>query len=590
MYRVLYRKWRPKQLSDVIGQPHVTKTLQNELLSERISHAYLFTGSRGTGKTTCAKILAKAINCINLRNAEPCNECKICKGIDDGSVMDIVEIDAASNNGVENIRNLREEASFTPSISKYRVYIIDEVHMLSVGAFNALLKTLEEPPQHVVFILATTEIYKLPLTILSRCQRFDFHRISPRNIANRLVYVANQEGVCLEESAAFLIAKISDGAMRDALSLLDQCIGKVNQNTNLISSKGLDIEQEMLTLTKDAKFVTIDSNIVNETAGLSGSKYVFELLQAILNKDSSECLKIIDSLYNKSKDIIRLCEELIEHFRSLMLIKTTKFNRDLMFVDDNEYEELKSLADNLLLENIIYIIDTLQETVSIMYKGVNKRIELEMAIIKLCTPSLNSSMVSIVERLSSLERILKSKNVDLSSITITKCELDNSPLNQYGDECLQENESEKVKESKQTQIVEKENLLQEKSNVNDQSTNVDNNITKLSKNAEKMKNWPEVLDCLKSHSKMISTAFKDSTAYISGNFVLIDAPNSMAFELLKKSSQREKLRNAIKEVLGNTYKLGPYKKNKLDKSNNDKDYFSELIDSAEKAGVEIINY
>ena len=223
MYQVLYRKWRPQVFTDVYGQEHITKTLMNAVDTGRVSHAYLFTGSRGTGKTTCAKILAKAVNCEHPVNGNPCNECASCRGIDDGSVVDVVEIDAASNNGVDNIRDLREETNYMPSSVKYRVYIIDEVHMLSTGAFNALLKTLEEPPEHVKFILATTEVHKLPSTILSRCQRFDFKRISPEDISSRLKYVAKQENIDLTDEGAMLIARVSDGGMRDALSLLDRC-------------------------------------------------------------------------------------------------------------------------------------------------------------------------------------------------------------------------------------------------------------------------------------------------------------------------------------------------------------------------------
>ena len=225
-YQALYRKWRPQVFADVVGQEHVTRTLMNEVRTGRHSHAYLFTGSRGTGKTTCAKIFAKAVNCEHPVNGDPCNCCETCKGIDNGSILDVVEIDAASNNGVDNIREIRDEANFTPVGGKYRVYIIDEVHMLSTGAFNALLKTLEEPPEHVKFVLATTEVHKLPATILSRCQRFDFHRISPEDIAARLNYVAKEEHLDLTPGAANLIARLADGALRDALSILDQCIGQ----------------------------------------------------------------------------------------------------------------------------------------------------------------------------------------------------------------------------------------------------------------------------------------------------------------------------------------------------------------------------
>ncbi|MBS6164042.1 MAG: DNA polymerase III subunit gamma/tau, partial [Clostridiales bacterium] len=302
MYQVLYRKWRPKVFADVVGQPQVTVTLKNELMSGRISHAYLFTGSRGTGKTTCAKILAKAVNCLNPRDGDPCGECEICRGIESGSIMDIVEIDAASNNGVDNIRSLREEANYTPSAAKYRAFIIDEVHMLSIGAFNALLKTLEEPPQHVIFILATTEVHKIPATILSRCQRFDFQRIPPQEIAGRLSEIAGREGAALEDQAALLLAKLSDGAMRDALSLLDQCLGRSSD-------------------------VTVD--VVTETVGLVGHDYLFKLVDAVNGEDAPTALNLLDQMYRGSKDMTRLCEELSSHYRGLMLVKTMKNAADL---------------------------------------------------------------------------------------------------------------------------------------------------------------------------------------------------------------------------------------------------------------------
>lgn len=297
MYRVLYRKWRPQTFEEVYGQPHITATLKNELVSGRVAHAYLFTGSRGTGKTTCAKILSKAVNCLSPHDGDPCNECEICRGIDNGSVLDVIEIDAASNNGVDNIRDLRDEANFTPVKAKYRVYIIDEVHMLSTGAFNALLKILEEPPEHVIFILATTEVHKLPATILSRCQRFDFKRITPEDICARLQYVAKHENITLDEDAAALIAKVADGALRDALSLLDRCCA-VDEH--------------------------ITSEVVTKSAGLAGRDYLMRLSECIIKKDCASALGIINELHMNSCDMERLCSEFMFHLRDLMIVKTVK--------------------------------------------------------------------------------------------------------------------------------------------------------------------------------------------------------------------------------------------------------------------------
>jgi len=358
MYRVLYRKYRPRLFADVIGQPQVTETLRNELTSDRIAHAYLFTGSRGTGKTTCSKILAKAVNCLSPVNGDPCGECKVCRGIDDGSILDVVEIDAASNNGVDDIRMLREEADFTPAAAKYRVYIIDEVHMLSIGAFNALLKTLEEPPPHVIFILATTEVHKLPATILSRCQRFDFHRIAPQDIAERLDYVCRQEGCEIDSDAALLIAGIADGAMRDSLSLLDQAMGQSSR---------------------------ITEELVRKTAGLADKSSLIALTDCIIEHNAAGAVDIIGELHKSSKDMARLCDELVEHFRAMMLLKTMKQPSDILVMSAADLKRTAEQADKMQLPFIISAIDTIQSAHDRMLRGVNRRIEMEMTAVKLCT-------------------------------------------------------------------------------------------------------------------------------------------------------------------------------------------------------------
>ena len=329
MYRALYRKWRPQVFSDVSGQGHITETLMNEISTGRLSHAYLFTGSRGTGKTTCAKILAKAVNCLNPQNGSPCNECEICRGIDDGSILDVTEIDAASNNSVDNIRDLRDEVNFTPAAAKYRVYIIDEVHMLSGGAFNALLKTLEEPPGHVLFILATPDVQTLPATLLSRCQRFDFRRIPPEDIAARLMKVAENENLQLDEDAALLIARVSDGALRDALSILDQCAGY----------------NEPITV-----------KTVGNAAGLLGKDYLFEISDALLGEDSSKILNIIDRLHSSSCDMERLMSELVNHFRNIMIAKTTKNPEKFIVCTPDELIRYKENAQNITYGAVLYIM------------------------------------------------------------------------------------------------------------------------------------------------------------------------------------------------------------------------------------------
>ena len=377
MYRVLYRKWRPKVFADVIGQPQVTTTIASQVKENRLSHAYLFTGSRGTGKTTCAKIFSKAVNCLNPVNGDPCNECEICKGIDAGSVLDIVEIDAASNRGIEDIRILRDEVNFTPSQAKYRVYIIDEVHMLTIEAFNALLKTLEEPPEHVKFILATTEVHKLPATILSRCQRFDFRRIEPQFIAERLKYVAREEGAELSHDAAMLIARIADGGMRDALSLLDRCISVSDS-------------------------VTVDT--VSASAGLMGREHIYSLVRAIADGDTAKCLMILDELHKGSCDTERLVTELIDRFRGFLIVKTVKNPENLLVCTDEELGEIKEIASLFTKEAVLYALNVLTASADAMRKTQNRRIEAEMALIRLTRPETDESAAALSVRISQLEK------------------------------------------------------------------------------------------------------------------------------------------------------------------------------------------
>lgn len=381
MYRALYRKWRPQTFSDVVGQQHITRTLENELIAGKLAHAYLFTGSRGTGKTSCAKILAKAVNCENPVNGNPCNECDICRGIDSGAITDVLEIDAASNNGVDNIRDLREEANYTPVRAKFRVYIIDEVHMLSTGAFNALLKTLEEPPEHVKFILATTEVHKLPATILSRCQRFDFKRIEPEDIANRIDTVAAGEGFTVQRDAAMLIARVADGALRDALSLLDQCAG---QSDN------------------------ISAELVGNVAGLTGRTHLFELADCIRSQDCARALTVINELHNASCDMERLCTQLIDHYRNLMIIRSVKNSAKLIICTAAELERLEEQANGYTLENILYILNILESAAADLRRGANGRVETEMAFVKLCSPNTDTSTAALLKRIAALEASLRS--------------------------------------------------------------------------------------------------------------------------------------------------------------------------------------
>ncbi len=537
MYQALYRKYRPKVFKDVIGQPHVTVTLQNELSSGRIGHAYLFIGSRGTGKTTCAKIFAKAVNCTSLIDGNPCGECALCREIDSGEVMDIVELDAASNNGVNDIREICESAAFTPAKAKFRVYIIDEVHMLSAGAFNALLKTLEEPPAHVIFILATTEVHKIPATILSRCQRFEFHKISADDIASRLKFVTEQEGAEIDRAAATLIARISDGAMRDALAILDKCLG-VEKN--------------------------ISAETVSETVGIASSEQIFELARAILTKQPQETINIVDNFNTHSKDMLRLTHELIGTFRNMMLIKTLHNAKDLLVISEDDYATLCDLTNNVSLETIIFIVDTLQTSFEKMNRGCDAKTELEICLIKLCAPELNYSSEALANRLEALEKKVK---LLVANGGIA-------------------HEKKPIKRAESQSSMEKTKVS--KSEAQEQpspKTATDATLANLQKNAQKMTSWNDVLDALKEHSHTIAMAFKGSSAYVSGDFVLIDSNNEMAFELLRKSSQRDKMREAIKNVTGRAYKLGPYAKPKTDEPAADP--LETLADTARQLGINV---
>ncbi len=357
-YQVLYRKWRPKAFDDVVGQKYITATLANEVESGNVSHAYLFTGTRGTGKTTCAKILAKAVNCKNPQKGNPCNVCESCVGIENGSVTDVSELDAASNNSVDDIRAMIEETVFLPVNVKYRVYILDEVHMLSKSAANAFLKTLEEPPPHVIFILATTDPHKLLPTIHSRCQRFDFKRILPADIADRLKYIASKENFNLDHEAAMLIARIADGGLRDAISLLDQCA---------VSYKDISVET------------------VGLVAGVAGKEFLFSLADCIKNRNAGRALEIINDLHPDFSDMSILCAELLEHMRALMIIKTVKDASNLIISTADELEKLKIQAQSFSLPLILDSMVLLEDTGYNLAKVHNKRTGFEIAMIRLCS-------------------------------------------------------------------------------------------------------------------------------------------------------------------------------------------------------------
>lgn len=535
MYQVLYRKYRPKVFSDVYGQDHVTSTLKNEIKNGRVSHAYLFTGSRGTGKTTCAKILAKAVNCEHNVDGEPCNECEVCRGLDNGSIYDVVEIDAASNNGVDNIRELRDETNYAPSRGKYRVYIIDEVHMLSTGAFNALLKTLEEPPAHVIFILATTEVHKLPATILSRCQRFDFKRIQPETMAVRLKEVAGLEGLSLDDDAAVLIARIADGALRDGLSILDQCAGRSKE---------------------------INSDLVSEVAGLAGREAMYKLSDCIANSDSNTAMSIISDLYQNSFDMERLCVEMINHFRNFLVAKTVRKSRELIICTDDEYNTILEASKNFTVESIVFALDLFQNTLVTIKGGASARIEVEMAFIKLCEPKMDESIASLLDRVSKLENAIKSGvKVQPTQTAVPAPKEEYVPREEPKPRPKAESTPVPMPEPEPTP-VEEEPPVQEQQPVVETPPVEHKTAPPVANPNETVEftQWGDFMDVLHRTNIPLFGVLSGSKGYVRGEFFLLDSPNPAIRDFIKLPIHSKSIKAALLEVTGVHFKLGLFKR------------------------------
>ncbi len=528
MYLALYRKWRPQVFSDVVSQEHITTTLQNQVRLQKTSHAYLFTGPRGTGKTTCSKILAKAVNCLHPVDGNPCLECEICKGIEDGSILDVVEMDAASNNGVDDIRDLRNEANFSPAICKYRVYIIDEVHMLSVSAFNALLKIMEEPPPHILFILATTEVHKVPQTIVSRCQQYDFRRIRPQDIADRMLKIAGQETFTLTEDAAMLIARLSDGGMRDALSLLDQCV---------------------------AFSQTVDLETVTSTAGIAGSEHLFALSDAIVKKDTAECIRLVNELYDNAKGIERLISELISHFRNVMIVKSVANPDELVVCLPDEMERFRELAKALPLGDILRILSTLQQCIDHLSKSGNKKVEMEMTMIRLCSaeeadaPTVSGNS-DLALRVSRLEQALAQ-----GTVTATP------------------------KEPVRRAPARKEIAAPTPSAPAVVPTGEVGPVGP-------MPGWDDLLRELSQAEPPLYVMLKDAKAFVGGNVVTIDSPNPMLKSLLMTDNIGAKLADEVERVLGRRHRLRIAKVERPAEQNTS-DALNDIIKKAESQEIEV---
>lgn len=522
MHIALYRKYRPATFADVVGQEHITHTLQSEVASGNPAHAYLFTGSRGTGKTTCAKILAKALNCRNPQNGDPCGECEVCRGIDDGSVLDVLEIDAASNNGVDNIRDLRDEANFTPAVGKYRVYIIDEAHMLSTGAFNALLKIMEEPPAHVVFILATTEVHKIPATILSRCQRFDFYRIPRDAIASRLEYIAGKEGFTVTREAAELIAGLSDGALRDAISLLDLC-----------SSYSREI-------TRDT---------VLEASGTVGTGHLYDLADAAADGDTARALAIAGELSRRSMDESRLCEQLIGHYRDLMLTRAVQDPTPLLDTPSLDLQRLRAQSDRYSMERILYSIEVLQEALGRMSRSAERRTELEVTLIKLCDPRLSIRTDALLSRIEKLESALR------AGTTLPQTPAAARPAVQ------EEPELPEIPDFPDVMPVPEQPAPKEKPAARAEAP---------APEEQKVLNWREVLDHLEKKNPALAGALVGSSAYRRGGYVLIDCRDDFFLKLMRENDYaRECIKQAFLEVNGTRCSIGPYRRPVQEKKEED---------------------
>ena len=531
MYQALYRKWRPRTFSDVCGQDTVTTALKNELQTGRLSHAYLFTGCRGTGKTTCAKILAKAVNCHSPVEGDPCNACALCRGIDDGSVLDVTEIDAASNNGVDSIRELRDEVAFTPVSGKYRVYIIDEVHMLSAGAFNALLKTLEEPPAHVIFILATTEVHKLPATILSRCQRFDFNRIRPEAIAARITYVAEQEGLTVTEEAAMLLARLADGALRDGLSLLDQCASVARH---------------------------IDADTVATVTGMAGQELLAGLTACVAAGDTAGALEQIDRLHRSAKDMERLCAEWVTYLRNLMVLHSVREPGELVIASPQELEQMREMAGKLGLPTILHMMEVLQSTLERLRGGVSRRVEMEMAVLRLCDPRLDSSTAALLHRIETLENRLRAGvPAEAATPAVPAPAVTDTPSVQPAAPAAP---AEPAAEPPPATIAD-------------------------GAEEQPFPQWGAVLELLMTSCPPLFGVLADSSAILKDGKLIVCTDNALFKGLLEDSGNAALLREALQKATGATYRLGLRRKQMVAKQ--EADPLTQLLAAGRAAGIAV---
>ncbi|ADU75783.1 DNA polymerase-3 subunit gamma/tau [Acetivibrio thermocellus AD2] len=540
-YLALYRKWRPLVFEDVVEQEHVVRTLRNSICSGRIAHAYLFCGTRGTGKTTMAKIFSRAVNCLNPKDGDPCNQCEICQGILNGSLLDVIEIDAASNNSVDDIRVLRDEVIYTPSKARYKVYIIDEVHMLSTGAFNALLKTLEEPPAHVIFILATTEPHKLPATILSRCQRFDFRRIPVDSIVKRIEYIAKESGVEIRREASKLIAKLSDGALRDAISILDQCIS--------LGSKELTYED------------------VLSVVGLVTDTFIAEVVDAIKNKEVGRVLNAVDELVMEGKNIGQFVSELVMYYRNLMICSSVSNPEDIIDASADSIQRMKEQCKGLELFEIVTVIKELSSLEAALKWSTHPRVLLETTLIKLCENRLDPGDAGVLERIRLLEKNVN--DILEKGVAIPQNGSDGSGGSQKDSGSVDSDEKNSSPEVNER--IEKKNIA---------------------KNVKGIEVWGKVLDELKSRGRMAVYAYLLDTKLIElgSNQVGIVFKNNGCKMLVEKSENLEVIEECLRECLGKEVRVKCFDEEDIvDTGKNDEEdkLVEKAQDFAQKFDVEV---
>jgi DNA polymerase-3 subunit gamma/tau len=521
-HQAIYRKWRPTVFEDIVGQTHITKTLKNQILTGKVGHAYLFCGTRGTGKTTCAKVFSRAVNCLNPHDGSPCNECEICRGIMDGSIMDVKEIDAASNNKVEDAREIIDDIRYVASTARYTVYIIDEVHMLTNSAFNALLKTLEEPPEHVIFILATTEAHKVPQTILSRCQRFDFKRIKPSDIILRMKEIAHGDGLNITDDAYALLAKLADGSMRDGLSILERVVSACGS--------------------------TISADDITATLGISTLESVFNIVDAIIGNNVDNILSIIDSVLADGKDLKVFIDAIIKHFRDLLVAKVSNNPESLLDYSADELVKLKAQSEKLSFEKISNAASLLSEAQADAKWIKSPRVIYEMALIKLARPEIDSSPEALMDRLSSMEQNLKSGGVDTSV---------NERLNAI---------EEKLKNGVSVQATEPEKKNEVKKPV---SVKLYNPISKDELNAENpivqiAKNWTNISRAMCNAAGYLKAALlnRPITIDADGIILLFNRDEKGSRDIAKL--YLEKLQQCFKKASGSDYKVKLAYRDELD--------------------------